>query len=90
VLATLEDPTLPFFIEWVSGIHPSKSHSPVAAISKIFLSGDSSKTLEWVGADPQKILGSVEIEWISSEKDLAYSGINEIEFALGNVKVLVN
>ena len=90
VLATLEDPTLPFFIEWVSGIHPSKSHSPVAEISKIFLSGDSSKTIEWIGADPQKILGSVEIEWVGSEKDLAYSGINEIEFALGNTKVLVN
>jgi hypothetical protein len=90
VLATLEDPTLPFFIEWISGIHPSKSHSPVAKLSKIILSGDSRKTLEWIGTDPQKILGSVEIEWIESEKELSYTGINEIEFTLGNTKVLVN
>ena len=90
VLATLEDPTLPFFIEWISGIHPSKSHSPVAKLSKIFLSGDSRKTLEWIGTDPQKILGSVEIDWIESEKELSYTGINEIEFTLGNIKVLVN
>jgi len=90
VLATLEDPTLPFFIEWISGIHPSKSHSPVAKLSKIFLSGDSRKTLEWIGTEPQKILGSVEIEWIESEKELSYTGINEIEFTLGNIKVLVN
>jgi len=90
VLATLEDPTLPFFIEWISGIHPSKSHSPVAKLSKIILSGDSRKTLEWIGTDPQKILGSVEIEWIESEKELSYTGINEIEFTLGNTKVFVN
>ena len=90
VLATLEDPTLPFFIEWVSGIHPSKSHSPIAAISKISLSGDSSKAFEWIGADPQKFLGTTKIEWMDCEKDLSDLGINEIEFDLGNIKVLVN
>jgi hypothetical protein len=90
VLATLEDPTLPFFIEWVSGIHPSKSHSPTAAISKISLSGDSSKVLEWIGADPQKYLGATKIEWIDCEKNLSDLGINEIEFDLGNNKVFVN
>jgi Glyoxalase-like domain len=90
VLAILEDPTLPFFIEWVSGIHPSKSHSPAAAISRIFLSGDSSKTVEWIGADPKKFLGSTVIEWLDQEKNLSYSGINDIEFDLGGIKVLVN
>jgi hypothetical protein len=90
VLATLEDPTLPFFIEWISGIHPSKSHSPTAAISKISLSGDSSKVLEWIGADPQKYLGATKIEWIDCEKNFSDLGINEIEFDLGNDKVLVN
>ena len=90
VLAILEDPTLPFFIEWVSGIHPSKSHSPAAAISRIFLSGDSSKTIEWIGADPKKFLGSTVIEWLNQEKNLSYSGINDIEFDLGGIKVLVN
>jgi len=90
VLAILEDPTLPFFIEWVSGIHPSKSHSPAAAISRIFLSGDSSKTTEWIGVDLKKFLGSTVIEWLGQEKNSSYSGINAIEFDLGGMKVLVN
>ena len=90
VLAILDNPTLPFFIEWVSGAHPSKSHTPVASISKIFLSGDSSRTLEWVGTDPQKILGPIIIEWAENEKGSFDLGINEIEFDLGKIKVLVN
>ena len=89
VLATLEDPTLPFFIEWVSGLHPSKSHSPVSALSKIFLVGDLKKTVEWIGTDLDKLLGEVKIEWMDSDKELSYLGINEIEFVLGTRKVLV-
>ena len=90
VLAILEDPTLPFFIEWLSGIHPSKSHAPAAAISKIFLSGDSSKTIEWIGTDPKNFLGSTMIEWLDQEKNLSYFGVNDIEFDLSGIKVLVN
>ena len=90
VLAILEDPTLPFFIEWVSGVHPSKSHSPVAKLSKILLTGDLDKTIAWIGADPQKLLETTQIEWIEVEKNSSNSGINEIEFDLGDSKVLVS
>ncbi len=89
VLATLEDPTLPFFIEWVSGVHPSGSHSPASALSKIVLVGDFKKVVEWIGAEPDNLLGGVKIEWRDSDKDLSYSGINEIEFVQGSRRVLV-
>ena len=89
VLATLEDPTLPFFIEWVSGVHPSRSHSPASALSKIVLAGDFKKVVEWIGAEPDNLLGDVKIEWLDSDKDLSYSGINEIEFVQGSRRFLV-
>jgi hypothetical protein len=90
VLATLEDSTLPFFIEWVSGIHPSQSHSPVASLSKIFLTGDPQKTVEWLGAEPKQLLGKTKIEWTASNNDLSLIGVNQIEFILGSNKVLIS
>jgi hypothetical protein len=35
-------------------------------------------------------LGATKIEWIDCEKNFSDLGINEIEFDLGNDKVLVN
>lgn len=51
--------------------------------------GDLKKTVEWIGADLDELLGAIKIEWMGRDKDSSYLGINEIEFVLGTRKVLV-
>jgi hypothetical protein len=48
VLNVSINPELPFFIQWISGEHPSESITASAMISKINIGGDSQKIVELI------------------------------------------
>jgi hypothetical protein len=64
VLGTLDDSQLPFFIQWLSGDHPSTDGKAVAEIVKIEIAGDEGTIEEWLGSDLSKAFDGVEIEWV--------------------------
>jgi hypothetical protein len=80
VLATLEDAQLPFFIEWVSGNHPSTDGTPVAKISKIEISGLENKISNWINQPSSEVVEDIEIIWLNSKQNDDENGILSIEF----------
>ena len=82
VLDLIEDPQLPFFIQWISPIaeHPSRSCSDVR-ISKIEIAGEPDVVAEWLGEPAQHPLDDVDVEWISDSDE---QGIIAITFTTPN------
>jgi hypothetical protein len=75
VLNLTSDPELPFFIQWISGEHPSVGNDAKASISKINIEGDSSKVIKLL-ADETSIFEN--LNFTNQKNQL--SGINSIEF----------
>jgi hypothetical protein len=75
VLSLTSDPELPFFIQWISGEHPSVGNDAKASISKINIEGDSSKVIKLL-ADETSIFEN--LNFTNQKNQL--SGINSIEF----------
>lgn len=64
LLNLMEDPQLPYFIEWDSPAteHPSAAGGPVT-IGKVELAGDPETIAAWLGEQAQSPLGEVVIDW---------------------------
>lgn len=67
VLDLLEDPQLPFFIEWLSPMseHPSRANSHVR-ISKIEIAGDADVVATWLGEPSNHPLDDIDVEWVDT------------------------
>jgi hypothetical protein len=69
VLDVIEDPALPFFVEWVSPIaeHPSRGAGAVS-IARIEMSGDAEAIAAYLGEPADHPLDDVEVTWVESEE----------------------
>ena len=69
VLDVIEDPELPFFVEWVSpeSEHPSRGASGVS-IAKVELSGDPAAVSRYLGGHTEVSLDGVAVEWVESDE----------------------
>jgi len=78
VLNTLEDYQTPFFIQWISGDHPSVEGRAVSSISKIeILGSDSSiKKIFDINID----YGNADIVWSPPNTDNEETGISSVNF----------
>lgn len=66
----LEDPQLPFFVQWHSTTaeHPSVGARPGSRIAKLEISGDRERIENWLGSPISEALGEVEVEWVSGDE----------------------
>jgi hypothetical protein len=82
----IDNPQLPFFIEWISAAdqHPSHNAGRVA-LKKIEIAGDSKVISEYLGEPENHPLDDVDVEWVQSETP----GIVAVTFetAHGTVRV---
>jgi len=89
VLTTLENPNLPFFVEWISDDHPSMTSTAVTAIKKITILGEQTEIKNWIGADTVNVFNGVEINCIeSNSRDI--TGLSEVEFIYNGHKVTID
>jgi hypothetical protein len=79
VSVLLDNPGLPFFVEWQSAIHPSESGKPVSAIEKIMLFSNKDVIQDWVG---------VAFDSLSLKTVLEFSDVDEKNNNIGMLKVL--
>jgi hypothetical protein len=84
VLATLDDYQLPFFIQWLSGNHPSESGNRVAIIREIEMIGDPKKLNAWLNLQGSANFGGIQFLWRKRENQSQTSGIQSITFSIGN------
>lgn len=70
ILNVMEDPELPFFVEWScpNTEHPSAGGSPVA-IERIEMSGDPESIHQWLGTEGGDPLDGIDVEWVDSDQD---------------------
>jgi len=69
ILNVIEDPELPFFVEWSSPNteHPSAGGSPVA-IERIEMSGDAEAISSWLGTGSSHPLDDIQVDWVEAEE----------------------
>ena len=83
----IDDPQLPFFIQWISPLseRPSRSNSDVR-ISKIEIAGDLAVVSEWLGEPAQHPLDDIDVEWIDSADDAGIVAVT-FETAHGSLRL---
>lgn len=87
VLDMLEDFQKPFFVQWLTKLHPSKNGSAVSSISNIKISGDQ--------IDIDRItenrlnLEKIEVEWVSPESHDMGTGIISVSFKFGEALITI-
>lgn len=82
-------PYLPFFIQWLSNVHPSSTGSPVAQISKITLANNSAVEDPWISAVESANSEGVDVEWINNTEIDSNDGIEKITFNLDGTRIVI-
>lgn len=69
LLDLMEDPQLPYFIQWEcnEAEHPSAAGGPVA-IGKVELAGDPKTIGAWLGEPKENPLDEVEVDWLFADE----------------------
>jgi hypothetical protein len=70
---------LPFFIQWLTGEHPSKDGSANARILKIIIADDEQLSDSTFKAEIELALNDIKIEWIKTEFNDGESGIVAVQ-----------
>ena len=78
---------LPFFIQWLTEIHPSKDGNSVAKIAKIIIADDEQLADSWFQDEIKSGLNGVEIEWVKLELNDGDKGIVAVELQVNNNKI---
>jgi hypothetical protein len=81
---------LPFFIQWLTEMHPSKDGNSVAKIAKIIIADDEQLADSWFQDEIKSGLNGVEIEWVKPELNDGDKGIVAVEFLVNNNKIRVD
>ena len=89
ILNVIDDAQLPFFIKWISGIHPSKDGHAVGKISKININGELSNLDSWIGMSITSNFPEIKVSNGKNETS-AEPGIFSIEIAIKEGTILIN
>ena len=88
MLDLLDDPALPFFIQWQSdpALHPSATSDGQQApgITRVEICGDAAKVGEWLGEPVAR--AEFQIDWV----DDGDPGLSAVHFSTGNGVVRID
>jgi hypothetical protein len=87
VTGLINDPQLPFFIEWEtdSEHHPSHGSQGVSLVS-MKIAGDSQVISDWLGEPAQHPLDDVDVEWVESDEP----GIVSVTFSTSHGLITID
>ena len=89
VLNLLNNAQMPFFIQWLSGTHPSKDGTPKALLSKVNLNGNKAEIESLIGSELGSIIPELCITQDSNEKDLNL-GLFSIELDINGKTIVID
>jgi hypothetical protein len=89
VLDTIEDSRLPFFIQWLSSVHPSKDGKPVAELLSIKIAGSKNGLNEWLLSSIATIFEDVNLIWVDPKDNDGITGVISVmlKTPIGNVEL---
>ncbi|MDP2288790.1 MAG: VOC family protein [Actinomycetota bacterium] len=87
VLNVMENPQLPFFVEWSSsqGMHPSSGAGNVT-VERIEIAGDPHTVSAYIGENFMDVMDGVYVEWVEAESP----GIIAVTFSTPNGTVRID
>ena len=89
VLDTINDASLPFYVEWISKNHPSLDGKPVASISSINISSNQEQGSVWENLKEIKKSKKFNLTITPPGKNEGQVGITGIELDINSNKVLI-
>jgi len=90
VIESIEDGEKPFFIEWITGEHPSMDGVPAAKMSKIIISGDSQIISNMFNKPILEISPLLEISSNNAETEDFQNGIMSVNFAINGTTISIS
>jgi len=84
----LQNSQLPFYVEWISKIHPSNDGVSIAKLSEIIFFGNQESVMSNL-IETSK-LESQDVKFKFSEAELNLSGIKEIVFEVKGIHVVID
>jgi hypothetical protein len=86
VLDLLDDPALPFFVQWESPTsqHPSEGADSLPRIDEVEICGSRAEVVTWLGEPVDK--GDVAVSWVEGED----AGLVAVQFSTGHGPVRVD
>lgn len=86
VLDLLDDPALPFFVQWESPTsqHPSEGAGLLPRIAEVEICGSRAEVVTWLGEPVDK--GDVAVSWVDGED----AGLVAVQFSTGHGPVRVD
>lgn len=87
VLSVMDDPQLPFFVQWHSeaGLHPSTGAEQVG-INRLEICGDSDVVSAWLGEPVDHPLDEIDVDWVDADAP----GIAAVWFSTPNGPVRID
>ena len=69
LLNTMEDPQLPFFVQWISdpAQHPSSGATDIT-VARIEISGDPATVNPWIDGSFMDVMDGVYVEWVDADE----------------------
>jgi hypothetical protein len=66
----LDDPQLPFFVEWQvdSGQHPAAGDDHGVRVSRLEINGDPAKVSEHLGTPIEHLVDDIQIDWVPADE----------------------
>jgi hypothetical protein len=70
VIDLIEDPQLPFFVQWLCerSQHPSHGASGQVRIERMEICGDPDRVSEWLGEPSSHPLDDIEVDWVDGDE----------------------
>jgi len=70
VIDLIEDPQLPFFVQWLCepSEHPSQGASGQVRIERMEICGDPDTVSEWLGEPSNHPLDGIEVDWVDGDE----------------------
>jgi hypothetical protein len=89
VLNLLDDAQMPFFIQWLSGSHPSKDGNPKALLSKVNLNGNKAEIESLIGSDLSSTFSELNVSRDLTEKNINL-GLYSIELNINDKTIIID
>jgi hypothetical protein len=81
---------LPFFIQWLTGDHPSKDGNAVAKIDKIVISDKDQLSDSWFKSEILFGMAPIEITWVDPENYEGIIGIVGVSVSVNSTSILLD
>jgi hypothetical protein len=89
VLSNIEDPQIPYFVQWISNNHPSSDGIANTSIQEIEICGSELFISEWLGRSVVLVSSPININWVDTTNSDLVKGVVSVTFKNNNKSISI-